>query len=101
MLTLLAMIPWVVAVAYLLIVVSRKDINQDYDDYITDDTEQIKVAVCYDKAYWVYNNVFYQSELMWEPDFTTASPIDTMSLSHKEMTELLEILDELKEQEKG
>lgn len=68
------------------------------DDFFMDDDddrETIRVAVYDDKAYWVYDNVFYESDVMREPDFTTARPVDTMDLPPKELNRLLVILDEL------
>lgn len=70
----------------------------DLDD--EDDNQTIHVAVYDDKAYWVVNNVFYESDVTREPDFTTARPIDTMDLPPKKLNELLIILDELKEHRK-
>lgn len=69
----------------------------DMDD---DEHQTIHVAVYDDKAYWVVNNVFYESDITREPDFTTARPIDTMDLPPKKLNELLIILDELKEYRK-
>jgi hypothetical protein len=62
--------------------------------------EIVRVAVYQDKAYWVYHNTFYEAETTLEPDFSTAQPIDIDSMTEKEMTELFEILDNLKESEK-
>ena len=98
MIALLALIPWAIAVIILLFILNKKPKYDDEEEY---DPGIVRVAVYKDKAYWVHENVFYQSELTWEPDFTTAEPIDTMSLSNKEVSELLIILDELEEQGKG
>lgn len=101
MLVFLILVPWALTVgALLFIMVQSRHIEED-DDFIMENEEVVRVAVYKDKAYWVYDNIFYESEITREPDFTTARPIDTMSLSSKELTELLDILDELKEQEKG
>lgn len=106
MIALLAMLPWAIAVIILLLIMNQKGSYDNHDEEYPDefneiDPETVRIAVYKDKAYWVHNNIFYQSEITWEPDFTTAEPIDTMSLSNKELTDLLIILDELKEQEKG
>ena len=69
----------------------------EFDD---EDYQTIHVAVYNDKAYWVSDNVFYESDVTREPDFTTARPIDTMDLPPKKLNELLIILDELKEYRK-
>lgn len=75
----------------------EEDFFMDMDD---EDHQTINVAVYDDKAYWVVNNVFYESDITKEPDFTTARPIDTMDLPPKKLNELLIILDELKEYRK-
>ena len=73
----------------------RKMEEQDDDD---DEIHQsIKVAVYEDKAYWVMDNIFYEAEIVREPDFTTARPIDTMSLTQKELKKLFTVLDDLEE----
>ena len=105
MMALLALIPWVLTVGALLYIIVRNKKQDDYDDgleevedggYITDDEQVvIKAAVYDDKAYWVYENVFYESEVTREPDWETARPVDTMQLSQKELKKLLIILDEL------
>jgi hypothetical protein len=99
----LAVIPWVLTTVALLIIIIRNknktnnihlDDQEDYFD-LDDIKDTISVAVYEDRAYWVYENVFYEAEVTREPDFSTASPIDTMSLSDKELKELMEVLDEL------
>ena len=71
--------------------------NNDEDFFFDEDEdhEVIRVAVYDEKAYWVHDNIFYESEVVREPDFTTARPIDTMELPPKELNRLLSILDEL------
>lgn len=81
---------------------NKKRSNEESDDFMSDDSEYetVRVAVYEEKAYWVHDNIFYESEIVHEPDFTTARPIDTMSMSAKELNELLKILDDLKESER-
>lgn len=95
---LLTLIPWVLAVGALLFIIIKNRYIMDEEDYYEDDESVVKVAVYGEKAYWVYENTFYESEIVREPDFTTARPIDTMSMSAKQLNELLGILDELKEE---
>lgn len=71
--------------------------EHNHDDFF-DNEEVIRVAVYDEKAYWVYDNVFYESDVTREPDFTTARPIDTMSMNPKDLNKLMHILDELKEE---
>lgn len=104
MLYLIAIVPWVLTVAALFFIMlynkpieEEEDIFMDLDD---EDHQTIHVAVYNDKAYWVIDNVFYESDVTREPDFTTARPIDTMDLPPKKLNELLIILDELKEYRK-
>lgn len=96
-----AVLPWILTVAALLFIIVRNNRQEDFtledDEFILDDEDKdfVRVAVYEDKAYWVYENVFYESEVVREPDFSTAQPIDTMSLSPKELDKLMEILDEI------
>ena len=102
---LLTLIPWILTTVILfaiLVLKGRKPQEKDDDGFNMEDEfrEIIKVAVYGERAYWVHNNVLYESEVSREPDFETARPIDTMKLSSKEMHELFEILDELEIHEK-
>lgn len=109
MMHLLVLIPWVLTVAALLIIMylqNRKVSDMDDffdvedDDLIPDwvnEKEITRVAVVENKAYWVHDNVFYESDVTSEPDFSTARPVDTMSMKPRELNELLIILDELEQ----
>lgn len=105
MLILLSLIPWALTVIALVIIIVRSNKKEEYDEeFFFDDEENeetpyqtVKVAVYEDKAYWVIDNIFYESDIIREPDFTTARPIDTMSLTAKELNKLLSILDDLEE----
>jgi len=101
---LLATIPWIATVGALLYVIVQynkrlSEYNDEdfYEESFDEDEikDTIHVAVYEDKAYWVHENIFYEADLIAEPDFATARPIDTMSLSTKQITELMEVLDEL------
>lgn len=83
-------------------IISRNvEIEEDDEDFdMEEEYQTTHVAVFKDKAYWVYDNVFYESETTREPDFTTARPIDTMNMSPKDLNKLLTILDELQEYRK-
>jgi hypothetical protein len=104
MIFLLALVPWVlttIALLFILVSSKSKSYSDDEEDYYDDDDydekETVRVAVYDEKAYWVYENVFYQSDITREPDFSTAEPVDTMTLNQKELKKLMNILDELKE----
>ena len=94
----LVLLPWVLTLLALLFIIARSDTAEyeEEEDYF-DDQEVVRVAVYEDKAYWVYDNVFYESEVTREPDFETAKPIDTMSMNPKDLNKLLNILDEIEE----
>jgi hypothetical protein len=56
----------------------------------------IKVAIIGDKAYWVHNNTFYESDIVdGYIDNSAAKPIDAHSLSKKEFNKLLSVLDNI------
>jgi hypothetical protein len=97
MLIFLLLSPWVLTLVFLLFILIKGNVfEQDYDmQYKT-----IRVAMYDEKAYWVDDNIFYESEITREPNFETAKPIDTMLLDPKELGNLLTILDDLKESEK-
>jgi hypothetical protein len=98
----LILVPWVLTVAGLLFImfIKRKpQMEDDENDFFSDhEDDLIRVAVFDEKAYWVYDNVFYESDVTREPDFTTARPIDTMGLAPKELNKLMHILDELQDE---
>lgn len=97
MLIFLLLSPWVLTLVFLLFILIKGNMfEQDYDMQHT----TIRVAVYEEKAYWVHDNIFYESEITREPDFETARPIDTMLLDPKELGNLLTILDDLKESER-
>lgn len=104
MIVFLVVVPWVLTLFGLLFIMIKTSSKKDEmsEDFFMDDDhdrEIVRVAVYEDKAYWVYDNVFYESEVTREPDFTTARPIDTMALDPKELDRLLNILDELEDSE--
>lgn len=54
----------------------------------------IKVAITDDKAYWVQDNIFYESDIVDGCiDSESSKPIDAHKLSSKELNKLLDILD--------
>ena len=54
----------------------------------------IKIAITDSKAYWVHDNIFYESELIdGHIDNEKTKPIDAHKLSKKEVNDLLVILD--------
>jgi hypothetical protein len=104
MITLLTLVPWVLTVIALIVIIAVmnrqgdfEEDHDDHDDFFDQAKEVVRVAVYEDKAYWVYDNVFYESEVTREPDFETARPIDTMDMAPNQLKELLSILDELEE----
>ena len=57
----------------------------------------LRVAVVDDNAYWVNNNIFYKAPISngGSIDMENAIEIDVFSLSEKEMSNLLSILDSI------
>ena len=55
----------------------------------------IKVAIHNGNAYWVHNNVIYQADIDDSGKIRNdeAIPVDVFSLSEKEVSKLLEIID--------
>lgn len=100
----LLLTPWVLTIVALFAILLWRGSTPQEDDDDSDMEDEfgeiLRVAVFDEKAYWVHDNVLYESEVSREPDFETARPIDTMTLSAKEMTDLFEILDELEVHEK-
>lgn len=94
--TLFLLIPWVLTVGILLFIIIRNKQQEVQNEDLLDMNEEIvRVAQYENKAYWVHDNIFYEADLIKEPDFSTAKPIDTMSMSPRQLKELLTILDEL------
>ena len=99
MIALLIVVPWLLTTAALLTIMFLKKRpheheEDEFDEDFFGEEETVRVAVYGERAYWVYDNVFYESDVMREPDFTTARPIDTMSMSPKDLHKLMNILDE-------
>lgn len=106
MLNILLIIPWALTVGLLSYILlknsNQEEVEEDYEDLVGDDDENfiIRAAIYDTKAFWVHDNIFYESDIIREPDWSTARPIDTMKLSEKSLSNLLKILDDLKENEK-
>jgi hypothetical protein len=57
----------------------------------------VKIIFIEDKAYWVNNNIFYCAEAVGNSiDIDTTQPVDTTSMSKKDIDKMLFILDNLK-----
>lgn len=77
------------------------DVNQDGQRRLTQlekiiQKNTVKVAIVGDKAYWVQENTFYESSVVngsIDPETTRA--VDAHKLSKKQLSNLLEILDEI------
>lgn len=56
----------------------------------------LKVAIIGEKAYWVHNNIFYESDIVdGYIDNEAARPINAHDLSKKEFDKLLKVLDNI------
>lgn len=56
----------------------------------------VTVAIVGNKAYWVHDNTFYESDIVdGEIDRDSARPVDAFSMSKREFESLLDILDNI------
>lgn len=56
----------------------------------------IKVAIIGEKAYWVHNNIFYETVVVdGEIDNGNAKPIDTTNMSTRQVRLLMDVLDRI------
>jgi hypothetical protein len=64
-----------------------------------DDYNNVSVAIFNDKAYWVKNNNIYTAFVDEDGDIDVAKAekIDVFSLNQKEVTNLLKIIDKIKQ----
>lgn len=99
-------LPWVLTVAGLLYIIIRSNkqfsTENEYDDMTVEEDgprQLIRAAIYGDRAFWVHDNVFYESEVLTEPDWSTARQIDTMNLSPRSLNNLMSVLDQLKKSE--
>lgn len=92
----LVLLPFVLTICGLIVILvkGRKN-NPQFPIEEPDEVVELTVAYLGDKAYWVHENVFYESLILTEPDFSTAMPINTDEMSDEEMEKLLFILDGL------
>ena len=108
MINILVIIPWALTVGALSFIIvrgSRHNDENNYEDLEVEEEVQmerqiIHAAVYESKAFWVHDNVFYESDVTREPDWSTAKPIDTTKLSERSLNNLFKILDDLKNSEK-
>jgi len=102
--TLLLVVPWILTVVSLLFILIkiRPEFEEFYEDEDEDEPDEeesseskFRVAMYQDKAYWVHRNVLYESELVSEPNWATARPVQAIDLPTKEVNRLLKVLDDL------
>jgi hypothetical protein len=56
----------------------------------------VKIAIIGNKAYWVHDNVFYETDIIdGEMDRSSSKPIDASSLSTKQVRMLMDVLDSI------
>lgn len=62
------------------------------------DPELINVAIIEGKAYWIYNNTFYEADIVDDViDKESSKPVDTMNMPIYELNKMLFIVDHLNE----
>ena len=65
------------------------------DDF---DPELINVAIIEGKAYWIYNNTFYEADMIDDViDKGSSKPVDTINMTLYELNKMLFIVDHLNE----
>lgn len=75
-----------------------REVEEEMEEDVEEDSMGINVAFVDDKAYWVLDNTFYQADIIdGEIDRESSRPIDTSSMSYRDMGKMLFILDHLKE----
>lgn len=77
----------------------EKIINNDDDiEQGDEDPELINVAIIEDKAYWIYNNTFYEADIVNNIiDKETSRPVDAINMNLYELNKMLFIVDHLNE----
>jgi hypothetical protein len=70
--------------------------EKSYCKFKDSSLDTVRVIISDDKAYWIFNNIFYiaqtdDGDVLPE----TAEPINTSNLSKEEMSKMLSILDSL------
>ena len=77
------------------IVVEEKKQDSQLQRYLNKNS--IKVMTVDDKAYWIANNIFYTADVVDDmPDFNSATQVDTINMSQKELDKIMFILDNLR-----
>jgi hypothetical protein len=63
------------------------------------ESQMIRIAVVEDYAYWIRENVFYCASVdeIGRVDFSTAIPVDTMTMNKVELDKMIFIIDKLTE----
>jgi hypothetical protein len=75
-----------------------ESIIREVEDEVEENDESVSIAVIEDKAYWVINNIFYQADVInGEIDRSSSKPINAFNMSHRDVTKMLFILDNLTE----
>ncbi len=106
MINIILIAPWVLTVLALLYIMLKGNeeysTDSEYEEMGLEDNEPhqlIRAAIYGDRAFWVHDNTFYESEVITEPDWSTARQIDTTNLSSKSLNNLMSVLDQLKKSE--
>jgi hypothetical protein len=70
----------------------------EYSEYEEHDDNFIKVAIVGDKAYWVFDNILYQADVLDDEVIKdNAQPVDAFHMKYEEVRELMEVLDEIQD----
>jgi hypothetical protein len=97
------LLPWVLTLAALAFILVRgRKKEEGYDEFMDEEPREVSfsAAIYGNKAYWVLDNTFYESEVTHEPDFETARPIVVSNMPPKQLEYLMKVLDDLEKHEK-
>ena len=72
----------------------------DDDDYDDEEEGRVTVAIVNGKAYWVFENTFWETEVdeEGEPDRAGARPIDTDDMTFQQVKRHMAILDSIEKE---
>lgn len=72
-------------------------IRENFKDGMPDEENLIRIAMSEDKAYWVYENVLYETDIVdGEIDRSARRPYDAMDKPISEIISMMDMLDSLK-----
>jgi hypothetical protein len=78
--------------------VIEEEEDDDEDFNYEDEEGYLKVAIVEDKAYWISNNILYETEVIDEEIIKEdARPVDAFHMDFKEVNKMMTILDSIQD----